>query len=102
MLAFQGFQLPVEGVVLGVGDLRRVIDVVAAVVVTDLLAQILYPTPNVHATGHAGIIRTYAPAPKRSLVPLLLCLGLAFVVLVDGFVESSRKVFHLWCCLYGP
>jgi hypothetical protein len=27
-------------------------------VVTDLLAQILYPTPNVHASGHAGIIRT--------------------------------------------
>ena len=68
MLALQGFQLPVEGVVLGVGDLRRVIDVVAAVVVTDLLAQILYPTPNIHASGHAGIIRTYAPAPKRSLI----------------------------------
>jgi hypothetical protein len=42
--------------------------VVAAVVVTDLLAQILYPTPNVHTSGHAGIIRTYAPAPKRSLI----------------------------------
>ena len=68
MLALQGFQLPVEGVVLGVGDLRRVIDVVAAVVVTDLLAQILYPTPNINASGHAGIIRTYAPAPKRSLI----------------------------------
>jgi hypothetical protein len=42
--------------------------VVAAVVVTDLLAQILYPTPNINASGHAGIIRTYAPAPKRSLI----------------------------------
>jgi hypothetical protein len=68
MLVLQGFQLPVESVVLGVGDLRRVIYVVAAVVVTDLLAQILYPTPNVHTSGHAGIIRTYAPAPKRSLI----------------------------------
>jgi len=27
-------------------------------VVTDLLAQILYPIPNVHTSGHAGIIRT--------------------------------------------
>jgi hypothetical protein len=97
MLVLQGFQLPVEGVVLGVGDLRRVIDVVAAVVVTDLLAQILYPIPNVRASGHAGIIRTYAPAPKRSLVPPLLCLGLALVVFVDGFVESSRKLLHLRC-----
>jgi hypothetical protein len=42
--------------------------VVAAVVVTDLLAQILYPTPNIHASSHARIIRTYAPAPKRSLI----------------------------------
>jgi hypothetical protein len=42
--------------------------VVAAVVVTDLLAQILYPTPNVHTSGHAGIIRTQAPAPKRSSI----------------------------------
>src|SRR5215211_4285866 len=65
MLALQGFQLRVEGVVLGVGDLRRVIDVVAAVVVADLLAQILYPPPNVYASGHAGIIRKEAPAPKR-------------------------------------
>ena len=97
MLVLQGFQLPVESVVLGVGDLRRVIYVVAAVVVTDLLAQILYPTPNVHASGHARIIRTYAPAPKGSLVPTLLCLGLTLVVLVDCFVESSRKYFHLWC-----
>jgi hypothetical protein len=68
MLVLQGFQLPVESVVLGVGDLRRVIDVVAAVVVTDLLAQILYPTPNVHASGHVRIIRTDAHAPKRSLI----------------------------------
>jgi hypothetical protein len=65
MLVLQGFQLPVEGVVLSVGDLRRVIYVVAAVVVTDLLAQILYPTLNVHTSDHAGIIRTQAPAPKR-------------------------------------
>jgi hypothetical protein len=68
MLVLQGFQLPVESVVLGVGDLRRVIYVVAAVVVTDLLAQILYPTPNVHTSGHAGIIRAQASAPKRSLI----------------------------------
>ena len=72
MLAFQGFQLPVEGVVLGVGDLRRIIYVVTAVVVTDLLAQILYPNPNVHASGHAGIIRTDAHAPKRSLIASVL------------------------------
>src|SRR5215204_260048 len=65
MVGLQGFQLPVEAVVLGVGDLRRVIDVVAAVVVADLLAQILYPAPNVHASGHARIIRKVAPAPKR-------------------------------------
>src|SRR5215210_1921031 len=65
MLALQGFQLRVEGVVLGVGDLRRVIDVVAAVVVADLLAQILYPPPNVHASGHAGIIRKEVSSPKR-------------------------------------
>src|SRR5215213_5202031 len=65
MLALQGFQFSVEGVILGVGDLRRVIDVVAAVVVADLLAQILYPAPNVYASGHAGIIRKDAPAPKR-------------------------------------
>ncbi len=97
MLVLQGFQLPVEGVVLGVGDLRRVIDVVAAVVVTDLLAQILYPIPNICASGHARIIRSNAPAPKGSLVPPLLCLGLAFVVLVDGFVECSRKFLHLGC-----
>src|SRR5215207_1139685 len=64
MLVLEGFQLPVEGVVLGVGDLRRVIDVVAAVVVEDLLAQILYPAPNVYASCHAGIIRTEPPAPK--------------------------------------
>src|SRR5215218_3089440 len=64
MLALQGFQFSVEGVILGVGDLRRVIDMVAAVVVADLLAQILYPAPNVYASGHAGIIRTDAPAPK--------------------------------------
>ncbi len=63
-LAFQFFQLPVQGVVLGVGDLRCVLDVVAAVVVTDLLTQILYPALNVHASGHAGIIRTDARAPK--------------------------------------
>src|SRR5215212_1335419 len=68
MLALQGFQFPVEGVVLGVGDLRRVIDVVAAVVVADLLAQILYPAPNVYASGHAGIIRTDTPAPKGALL----------------------------------
>jgi hypothetical protein len=67
MLVLQGFQLPVESVVLGVGDLRRIIYVVTPVVVTDLLAQILYPNPNVHASGHAGIIRTDAHAPKRSL-----------------------------------
>src|ERR671939_1780580 len=65
MLVLQGFQLRVEGVVLGVGDLRRVIDVVAPVVVADLLAQILYPPPNVHTSGHAGIIRKGTPAPKR-------------------------------------
>jgi hypothetical protein len=39
--------------------------VVAAVVVTDLLAQIHNPTLNVHTSDHAGIIRTQAPAPKR-------------------------------------
>ncbi len=72
MLVLQGFQLPVESVVLSVGDLRRVIYVVAAVVVTDLLAQIFYPIPNVHTSGHAGIIRTYAPAPKRSLIVSVL------------------------------
>src|SRR5215207_5218466 len=64
MLVLQGFQLPVEAVVLGVGDLRRVIYVVAAVVVTDLLAQILYLSPNVDASGHARIIRTHPPTPK--------------------------------------
>ena len=68
MLALQGFQFPVEAVVLGVGDLRRVLDVVAAVVVADLLAQILYPSPNVHASGHARIIRRYTRTPKRSLI----------------------------------
>jgi hypothetical protein len=45
--------------------------VVAAVVVTDLLAQILYPIPNVDTSGHAGIIRTCAPAPKRTLIATL-------------------------------
>src|SRR5215211_1557537 len=69
MLVLQGFQIPVEAVVLGVGDLRRVVDVVAAVVVADLLAQFLYLASYVHASGHAGIIRTEASAPKRRLIP---------------------------------
>ena len=72
MLVLQGFQLPVESVVLGVGDLRRIIYVVTAGVVTDLLAQILYPTPNVLTSGHAGIIRTRAPSPNRSLIASVL------------------------------
>src|SRR5215216_2005228 len=87
MLALQGFQFSVEGVILGVGDLRRVIDMVAAVVVADLLAQILYPAPNVYASGHAGIIRTDAPAPKGCS---------AFVIehpLGAGAVPSLREPF---------
>src|SRR5918995_2795309 len=76
MLVLQSFQLPVETVVLGVGDLRRVIDVVATVVVTDLLAQILYPAPHVHASGHAGIIRKHALSPKRRLIATAQALGL--------------------------
>jgi hypothetical protein len=35
--------------------------VVAAVVIADLLSQILHPSPNVYAPGHARIIRTGAP-----------------------------------------
>jgi hypothetical protein len=67
VLAFERFQFPVQGVVLGVGDLRRVLDVVAAVVVADLLPQVLQPSTNVYAFGHAGIIRT--DTPDRSPIP---------------------------------
>jgi hypothetical protein len=58
-------ELVVEGVVLGVGDLRRVLHVVEAIVVADLLAQLLDPAPRVHAFGHARIIRVVPPLPKR-------------------------------------
>jgi hypothetical protein len=65
VLGLEALELVVEGVVLGVGDLRRVLHVVAPVVVADLLAQLLDPAPHVHALGHAGIIRAVPRHPKR-------------------------------------
>jgi hypothetical protein len=94
MLVLQGFQLPVESVVLGVGDLRRIIYVVTAVVVTDLLAQILYSTPNVLTSGHAGIIRSHAPSPKGSLIVSVL----TDTLYADkaGVVRDNRERVKAW------
>ena len=64
VLAFERFELGVEAVAPAVGDLGRGLDVVAAVVVADLLPQTLDPAPNVRLLRRAGIIRKARMVPK--------------------------------------
>lgn len=67
MFGFEGFELSVEGVVLGVADLRGVLDVITAVVVPNLLPQLLDPAPDVRFPNHATIIRVSDNPLKEEL-----------------------------------
>src|SRR5215210_1735952 len=69
VLAFEGFELLVESVVLGVADLRGILHVVTTVVVADQLAQILDPAPDVQLFGHGTIIRV-SRHPLKEKLPL--------------------------------
>src|SRR5687767_9080987 len=89
MLGLHALELGVEGVVLGVGDLWRVLYVVAAVVVADLLAQTLDPAPHVNALGHAKIIRTGTRRPKSGLYPTNRPAEFPAVLVHEGEVLAS-------------
>src|SRR5215210_3306518 len=67
VLVFKGFEFFVESVVLGVGYLRDVLDVVAAVMMLDQPSKILDSDPYVQVFGHEAIIRASGPLPKEAL-----------------------------------
>jgi hypothetical protein len=87
VLGLQSFEFLVEGVILGVGDLRGVLYVVAAVVIPDQLAQVLDPAPNVQVFDHEAIIR----APERSLKRVPLRNKVTVVYCTFRMTKKRRK-----------
>jgi hypothetical protein len=99
VLGLQSFEFLVEGVILGVGDLRGVLYVVAAVVIPDQLAQVLDPTPNVQVFDHGAIIRARAPSKEpskeNSTVKKVIIVYSTFrVISIFRMTKKSRKVLH--------